>query len=435
MKLPVLSPLYRGRQPSAIRVASIRFAQRTDDTRAVNVAIGNVSLPMHPAMVARMRGLGDPGSPFAEGVVRYTPTVGNSETNDAFLRLIESSGGVRQGLHSLITDGGSQGMELVIAGVCGDAGTNESPLLMIDAAYTNYMAFANRLGRRTVSIRRQLLDDGHFALPDFDRIERVIEAERPGALVVIPYDNPTGHFYDQASLVQLAQLCVKHNLWMISDEAYRELFYSKESASSIWKLTEKDVPGISGRRISLETASKVWNACGLRVGAVVTDNAEFHRQCEAEYTANLCANAIGQHIFGALAHESTDDLHTWYDQQRGYYFSMLERLTQETREQIPGAIVSQPAAALYSVVDLRNVVDEGFEALDFVLFCATEGKVTLEGEHWTLLAAPMGDFYHGGPENNPGRTQLRIAYVQPPDEMARVPRLLSELLGQYRKRK
>jgi aspartate aminotransferase len=110
--------------------------------------------------------------------------------------------------------------------------------------------------------------------------------------VVIPYDNPTGHFYDQDSMIALAQLCVKHDLRMISDEAYRELFYIDKPATSIRGITDKEVPGIEGRRISIETASKVWNACGLRVGALVTDNKEFHEKSVAEYTANLCTNVI-----------------------------------------------------------------------------------------------------------------------------------------------
>ena len=68
-------------------------------------------------------------------------------------------------------------------------------------------------------------------------------------------------------MVELAKLSVKHNMWMISDEAYRELHYLDEKPSSIWAVKNDEVPGIEGRRISIETASKVWNACGLRIGA------------------------------------------------------------------------------------------------------------------------------------------------------------------------
>ena len=385
MKSPPLSAHYASRQPSAIRIASFRYAARRDPVEAVNVAIGNVSLPMHPAMIERMRAAGQPGKPFADGVVRYTATIGEDETRQAFLNIIASSGCDIDGLHCQITDGGSEAMELILVGLCGPAGSGEKPLMLIDAAYTNYKAFAARVGRSTVSICRNLDADGHFSLPSIDEIDRKIRNEDPGALVVIPYDNPTGNFYDQQTMVALARLCVDNNLWMVSDEAYRELFYTGGKSSSIWAIGEDEVPGITGRRISIETASKVWNACGLRVGALVTDNQELHTAAVAEKTASLCTSALGQHIFGALAHESHEALQGWYSQQRSYYGGMLESFTTNLRELIPGAIVSSPDASIYSVVDLRQVGGDGFDAMDFVLWCASEGKVALESGDHTLL--------------------------------------------------
>jgi aspartate aminotransferase len=429
---PQLSAHFQGRRPSVIRVAQFKFFERTDGTEAVNVAIGNVSLPMHPAMIARMRRLGEPGSPFAGGVVQYTKTAGLDETHQAFLNIIASSGFGIEGLRAQITDGGSQAMEIAVLGTCGPAGSQERPLLLIDAAYTNYKAFAQRLGRATVSVTRTLQENGKFTLPPLDEIERIITERKPGALVVIPYDNPTGHYYDRETLRALARLCVKHDLWLISDEAYRELFYVDGPPSSIWGVTEDEVPGITGRRISIETSSKVWNACGLRIGALVTDNAEFNKQGVAEYTANLCANHIGQYIFGALAHESHADLRKWYGKQREYYRSMLFEFTERTRELVPGVIVSSPDAAIYSIIDVRNAVRPGFDTLEFVLYCASEGKVDLAGKPHTLLTAPMAGFYsvETGAEN-PGRTQMRVAYVETPERMRLVPVLFAELLKAY----
>ncbi len=433
---PRLSAHFATRQPSVIRLAQIEFAKRNDDTEDLNVAIGNVSLPMHPAMQERMRGLVDQGSPFAEGVVKYSATPGLPETNAAFLNIIASSGFDAGGLFSQVTDGGSQAMELVIVGCCGPAGSTEKPLLLIDAAYTNYKAFAERLGRATVSITRTLGDDGRFSLPSVAEIEKTIQEHRPGALVVIPYDNPTGQLYDRQSLVELARLCVKHGLWLISDEAYRELYYTEAEAVSVWGLTEKEVPGIAGCRISIETSSKVWNACGLRIGALVTDNQEFHARAVAENTAGLCSNVIGQFIFGALADQSHEDLRQWYADQREYYRAMLREFTSRTRDLLPGIIVSRPDASIYSVIDVRNIAAPDFDALDFVLFCARKGRVEVAGRPTTLLAAPMAGFYSvasGAP--NPGRTQMRIAYVETPERMKLVPELLAGLLEQYRGQK
>ncbi len=429
---PALSSHFASRQPSVIRLAQIEFAKRGDGTADLNVAIGNVSLPMHPTMQERLRNLGGPDSPFAEGVVKYSATVGLPETNAAFLNIIASSGCATDGLFSQVTDGGSQAMELVILGCCGPAGSADKPLLLIDAAYTNYKAFAERLGRATVSITRTLDDSGHFSLPSVAEIEKTIERHRPGAMVVIPYDNPTGQLYDRQALVDLARLCVKNGIWLISDEAYRELYYRGDEAVSAWGLTEDEVPGITGIRISIETSSKVWNACGLRIGALVTDNPEFHARSVAENTAGLCSNVIGQYIFGSLAAESHADLGQWYARQREHYQTMLRDITVRTRDLLPGIIVSSPDASIYSVIDVRNIAPPDFDALDFVLYCARKGSVDIDGRAMTLLTAPMAGFYSVNEgEPNPGRTQMRIAYVASPARMKLVPELLAGLLDQY----
>ncbi len=439
-KEPELSLLYASREPSSIRLAQIEFSRRAEKIDAINVAIGNVSLPIHPAMRERMENLFAKGSPFAGGVVRYTPTVGMDMTRRAFLNIIASSGMDVENLNVLVTDGGSQAMELMILGVSGRPGTMERPLLVIEPVYTNYIAFAKRLGRGVVSVKRSLGTDGSFALPSFQEIESMIKHYRPGAMLMIPYDNPTGQMYSQEMVMELARLSVKHDMWLVSDEAYRELFYlhdkddetDRRGPVSIWALNERNVPGIGGRRISIESASKVWNACGLRIGALVTDNEEFHRRAVAEYTANLCSNAIGQYIFGALAEESHDKLRKWYERQRNYYRTIIERLHEKLLNKIPEIIVSAPDSSIYSVVDVRNIVDSKFDAEDFVMYCAREGKVNYNGKDYTLLVAPMSGFYGvSGGKSNEWKTQMRIAYVETPERMKLVPELFALLLERY----
>ena len=426
---PILSEHFQTREPSVIRTAQIEFLRRTDPVRAVNVAIGNVSLPMHPAMVRRMKALGAEGSPFENGAVKYTPTVGVDETRRAFLHILASSGFPTEGLHVQVTDGGSAAMELAVLGVCGPAGSTKRPLLIIDPTYTNYTAMAARVGRPVVSVRRTLRSDGTFSLPDIGEIEKSILEHRPGALLVIPYDNPTGQLYSREQMADLARLAVLHNLWLVSDEAYRELLYTESGVVSVWGLEEKDVPGITGRRISVESASKVWNACGLRIGALITDNEELHRRAVAEATANLCPNAIGQYIFAALLEESLPKLRAWYAEQRSYYRVLMRKLTAELASLLPGLIISSPDASIYSVVDVRELVPEEFDAMQFVLYCARQGAVEQAGGRYTLLTAPMSGFYRAAPGTlNPGRTQMRIAYVEPPELMKLVPGLFAALL-------
>lgn len=434
MSGPILSKHFESRKPSAVRLAQMKYEERKVKPEAViNVGIGNVSLPTHPAMQKRLFDLGAAGSPFETGVIRYTTTAGTEECQAAFKNILKSEGFETEALHVQVTDGGSAGMELAIIGVCGDPGTGEKPLMMIDPAYTNYISFSERLGRNTVTVKRTLGEDGKFNLPDIAAIEDAIKMNNPGAMLVIPYDNPTGQMYDYEMLETLARLCVKYNMWLISDEAYRELYYDvSKPLVSVWGLTEEMVPGISGRRISIETASKVWNACGLRIGAVITDNAMFNNRSVAEYTANLCANAIGQYIFGALAHESKEQIADWCGQMREYYGSQIVKVYNELKSIEPKLIVSSPDASIYSVIDVRNVVKPGFNAMDFVLYCAGEGSVVIDGVQTTLLAAPMNGFYdieEGA--TNPGSTQFRISYVETPEKLAQIPELFVALLRQY----
>lgn len=177
--MPKLSPHFQNRKPSSIRMAQIEFLKRTDKVHAINVSIGDVSLPMHPKMQERMFHLDSDQSPFNTGVVPYSLTKGFEETNKAFLNIIAASGYETTGLYSQITDGGSLAMELITIGCCGPAGTKEQPLLLIDAAYTNYMTMANRLGRTTISVQRNLQSDGTFTLPDIAEIERTIIEHKP----------------------------------------------------------------------------------------------------------------------------------------------------------------------------------------------------------------------------------------------------------------
>lgn len=434
MNQPILSAHFQSRTPSDVRLAQMKYEDRKVKPEAViNVGIGNVSLPTNPAMQKRMFALGAPESPFANGVVRYSTTAGTQECQDAFKNILKCEGFDTSKLFVQVTDGGSTAMELLLVGVCGAAGTNDKPLMMIDPAYTNYISFAERIGRTMVTVTRDLNESGKFSLPELNKLEEEIKTHNPGALLVIPYDNPTGQYYDYETLKELAKLCVKYNMWMISDEAYRELFYEEGSELvSIWGITDADVPGIEGRRISIETASKVWNACGLRIGALITDNADFNNRSIAEYTANLCANVIGQYIFGALAHESKEEIAGWCSHIKGYYKDLIFNVYNGLKEQEPGLIVSSPDASIYSVIDVRNVVKPGFDAIDFVLYCAEEGAVNIDGVETTLLVAPMKGFYNiNEGEKNPGSTQFRISYVESPESMAKVPELFVKLLREF----
>jgi aspartate aminotransferase len=108
------------------------------------------------------------------------------------------------------------------------------PILFIDAVYTNYLTMARRTSRKTSSIQRTLNASGIFSFPSLDSIRQTIETEKPSAIIIIPYDNPTGQLYSRETMIMIAKLCVEYDMWLVSDEAYRELYYTDSQTISIW---------------------------------------------------------------------------------------------------------------------------------------------------------------------------------------------------------
>ena len=211
MEQPILSPYMMERNPSGIRLGQIKFLERQDRPILVNGSIGNVMRPMYPAMQQRLFNLGAPESPFATGIVPYVPTAGTPECQEAFRHIMRSQGFDPTGLDVLVTDGASMAMEIIMLGVCGGAGEDYRPLLMFDPSYTNYDAVGKRIGRETVTVERRLGEDGQFQLPSIETVEQRILETKPGALLIIPYDNPTGQLFSRETLIDYAKLCVKHN--------------------------------------------------------------------------------------------------------------------------------------------------------------------------------------------------------------------------------
>lgn len=435
----VMSMFFREMEPSCIRKAGIVFRERIkitkEDIKAINVAIGNVSLPTHPAMLHRY--LNPKEANLVKGIWQYTQTEGIEEVNLAFKNIIYSflKPDCKPNLYSLVDTGGSHIMKLVMLGVCGEPASGKKPLLVLDPVYTNYVSIGKEIGREVISINRDLLPSGVFSDFSISYLEEMIKTYKPGGMLIIPYDNPSGILTTQEKINEYARICMKYNMFLISDEAYRGLYYLDNItyAPSIWNISESDVPGIgsSGIRISIETLSKVFNACGIRMGALVSDNKFFYEQAMAANTTYLCPSALDQYIAGALAFESPQELQKWVKNLREYYKKLLKNLYNNFKKLEPGIIVTQPQASIYSIIDVRNIVKPGFDMDDFVMYCANKGAVDFNDEKITLLVAPAKGFYKN--QNNYANTQARIACVTSEEEMELVPYLFIELIKQYEK--
>jgi len=429
---PNISDHYGKREPSAIRKAQILFQSRQDfsDVEVINLAIGNINLPMHPAMLSRLKFIGESDSPFAKGVVQYSASEGTAECKTAILNSInaELDLNISENINCVITDGGSQAMELMLLGVSGTS--DGKPIMVIDPLYTNYVEFATRLSVPIISLERNSNADGSFGDVDIIKIRKKISENNPNGILIIPADNPTGLQMSQNTINEIAKICVEKDIWLVSDEAYRNIYFSCNGPSSIWQISNTDVPGIQGRRISIESVSKVWNACGLRIGALVTDNKIMYQKVRSEYTANLCANVIGQYVFGAVAQMSSNEIIDWYSSQRAYYSKTIIKLIKALKKELPGIILSSPGAAIYIVLDFKNITPSNFNASKFIEYCSLNGKVRIKNKYYTLLLSPMKGFYN---QKLKGEKQARIALVEQESKMRMVPKILSSLLENYLK--
>ena len=251
---PIISEHYINREPSAIRKAQILFESRQDyyDVEVINLAIGNISLPMHPAMISRLKDIGKRHSPFVDGIVQYSTSEGTEECKTAIINSInaEISQSISKYANCVVTDGGSQAMELMLLGVSGTK--SNKTIMVIDPLYTNYVELAKRLSTRMISLERDMNTDGSFGDVDILKIRKKIDEEDPNGILIIPADNPTGLQISQNSINDIAKICVEKDIWLISDEAYRNIYFTDNGPSSIWQISNTDVPGITGQRISIE---------------------------------------------------------------------------------------------------------------------------------------------------------------------------------------
>ena len=167
-------------------------------------------------------------------------------------------------------------------------------------------------------------------------------------------------------MIEYASLCVKYNLWIISDEAYRELAYEKgKETSSIWTLTN----GMYQVSKAVVLVLKRPLRFGMLVAFALAPSLQTMHCAMKNLLLNIRRISVLIRLvnifFGALAHESHAELHNWYEQQRDYYREMIYELHKGFKEVEPDFIISNPEASIYFVIDVRNVAKPGFDGVEF----------------------------------------------------------------------
>ena len=282
-------------------------------------------------------------------------------------------------------------------------------IIVPEPAYANYMAFAVSAGA-VIKTVTSTIDTG-FALPPVEKFEELI-TDRTKAILICNPNNPTGYLYSRAEMNQIRDLVMKYDLYLFSDEVYREFIYTGSPYISALNLD-----GIENNVVLVDSVSKRYSECGIRIGALVTRNADVRRAVMKFCQARLSPPLLGQ-IVAEESIEGTEeyaaDVYEEYVERRKCLVDGLNR--------IEGVYSPIPMGAFYTVASLP--VDD---ADKFCEWCLSD--FNYEGE--TVMMAPASGFYS---TPGMGRNEVRIAYVLKKEDLQRALFILEKALEAYNKK-
>jgi aspartate aminotransferase len=302
----------------------------------------------------------------------------------------------------LVTTGGSEALIFAMMAITDP----EDEIIVPEPFYTNYNGFATEAAAKIVPITSYINDD--FQLPPIDSIREKI-TDRTKAIMICNPNNPTGYVYSKEELEALRQIVLEKDLFLLSDEVYREFCYDGLEHFSIMQME-----GIEDRAIMLDSVSKRYSACGARIGTIVTKNMDVINSALKFGMARLCPPTLEQ--LGAEASIDTeekyfDEVLEEYTNRRDIMVSMLSEM--------PGVVAPNPKGAFYLIAKLP--VDN---ADNFAQWLLTDFHVDNE----TTMVAPANGFYS---TPNSGTDEVRIAYVLNVDDIKKAMNILSEGLKVY----
>ena len=302
----------------------------------------------------------------------------------------------------IVTTGGSEAVLFAFM-ACLDPGDE---IIVPEPAYANYMAFAISAGAKIVTVPSSI-EDG-FALPPVEKFEELITPRTKGILICNP-NNPTGYLYTRQEMEQIRDLVKKHDLFLFSDEVYREFCYTGAPYISAFHLE-----GIENQVVLIDSVSKRYNECGIRIGAIITKHEELKRTL-----MKFCQARLSPPLLGQLVAEASIDASEEY--MLGTYNEYVERrkFLIDGLNRIPGCYSPIPMGAFYTVVSLP--VDD---ADKFCAWCLSD----FEYEGATIFMAPASGFYT---KPGYGKNEVRMAYVLNKEDLGKALVVLREALKAY----
>lgn len=380
------------------RLAGAAHDAELRGTFVYRLNIGQPDVPTPPQAFEALRHI-------SRDVLEYSPSDGMES-----LRLKLSAYYSRCGLdirpeEIIVTAGGSEAVLFAFM-ACLDPGDE---IIVPEPAYANYMAFAISAGARIIPVRTTI--ETGFRLPPVSEFERLITPRTKGILICNP-NNPTGYIYTRGELDAIADLASRHGLFLFSDEVYREFCYSDQPFISVMSL-----PQVRENAVLIDSVSKRYNECGIRIGALVSRDPEVRAN-----VMKFCQARLSPPLLGQIVAEASIDTPEEY--MRQVYEKYLERrnFLIERINRIPGCYSPMPMGAFYTIASLPVE-----DADEFCRWCLE----SFSHDGATVFMAPASGFYT---DRESGRNQVRIAYVHDIPYLAKALDTLEAALEAYNAR-
>ncbi|HEV7768628.1 MAG TPA: pyridoxal phosphate-dependent aminotransferase [Thermoanaerobaculia bacterium] len=378
------------------KLAPLAEAAKARGTHVLHLNIGQPDIETPACMRDRLKEIDT-------RVLEYSPSTGTPEFLRSLASYYERRLGIRLELNQILaTTGGSEAILFAFL-ACANEGDD---VMVVEPFYANYKAFATMAGLNLVPVTSRGRDGFH--VPPRAVFERAL-TPRTRILILCNPGNPTGTVYTREELEMIADFCRENDLFLISDEVYREFVYGSKRALSALELHDADE-----FTIVVDSLSKRYSACGIRLGALVTRNAEVYEACLRMAQGRLSPPGLAQFI--AVGVESLGDDYTFdmVEEYRRRRDVLYQGLTS-----IPGVELSEPEGAFYCMprLPVQN-------AEDFAIWLLSD----FSHEGATVMVAPASGFYA---TPGLGKSEVRIAYVLNEHDLRRAVEVLRVALTRY----
>lgn len=394
--MPSISEKGKAMPASPIRKL-VPFAEeaKKKGVKVYHLNIGQPDIPTPEVAINALRNI-------QPGVLEYSHSAGNESYRRKLAAYYKSIGIDVDHTEILVTAGGSEAILFALMS-CVNPGEE---VITPEPFYANYNGFATAAGIKIVPVTSSIDED--FALPPIEEIEKKITPATKGIIICNP-NNPTGYLYSKDEILKLRDIVLKHDLYLFSDEAYREFCYDDATHFSAMELE-----GIEDNVILLDSVSKRYSECGVRIGALVTKNRDVISTALKFAQARLSPPGLGQIAAEASIETPADyfsGVNSEYTARRNFMVEALNRME--------GVYCPRPKGAFYSVV--RLPVDDSDRFARWLL-------EEFSYNNQTVMVAPASGFY-----STPGlgKNEVRIAYVLKIDDLRKAMETLAEALKVY----